>query len=150
MVEHFLKGTPLNAAGGDAQIHDLITVETSEGLGTSITLEQLSALAKSHYGLQGTVLENTSIESIKTALAAGKPVIVGAAGKELAQPYFTAGGPNYHMLVIVGYDGTDFITNDPGVRQGRDFRYSQSNLFQAIHNWNPANIDQGQKSMLTF
>ena len=39
------------------------------------------------------------------------------------------------MLVIIGYDHNDFITNDPGTRRGQEYRYNQDVLLNAIHNW---------------
>jgi uncharacterized protein YvpB len=87
---------------------------------------------------------------IKDELANGRPVIVGAAGKILPNPNFRNGGPNYHMLVVIGYDKNGFITNDPGTRKGQDFRYSFSDLFNAIHNWESNNILNGLKEYLVF
>jgi len=88
--------------------------------------------------------------NIKKEIAAGHPVIVPAAGKVLPNPNFTNGGPNYHMLLIIGYDQTDFITNDPGTRNGKNFRYTYDGLINAIHDWNPNNILDGRKAVLVF
>ena len=76
---------------------------------------------------------------IKTAIAAGHPVIIPSAGRELGNPNFTGEGPIYHNLVIRGYtaDGK-FITNDPGTRKGEQYVYEQSVIMNAIHDWVPA------------
>jgi len=91
------------------------------------------------YGLKVELLPNPTITQIKTAVAAGHPVIVPAAGRELGNPNFTAPGPIYHNLVIRGYtkDGK-FITNDPGTRKGEAYIYDQDVLMSAIHNWVPS------------
>ena len=68
---------------------------------------------------------------VRPDLEAGVPV----AGRELGNPYFSGGGPWYHMLVITGYDGNRFITNDPGTKRGEDYKYSADVLIEAIHDW---------------
>lgn len=37
------------------------------------------------------------------------------------------------MTLIVGYSGSDFITQDPGTRYGEHYRYNQDLLVNAIH-----------------
>lgn len=90
------------------------------------------------YGLKTELLVDPTIAQIKAAIAAGHPVIVPAAGRELGNPNFTAPGPIYHNLVIRGYtkDGK-FITNDPGTRKGKQYVYAQSVVMAAIHDWVP-------------
>ena len=58
-------------------------------------------------------------------------------------------GPLYHMLVVKGYtkDGT-IITNDPGTRRGADFLYDPDALFNAVHDWNGGNVNEGAKVMV--
>jgi hypothetical protein len=98
----------------------------------------------------GRVVHDVTINSIKTEIAAGRPVIIPAAGKVLPNPNFKDGGPNYHMLVVKGYDANGFITNDPGTRLGENFRYTYDALINAIHDWDPTNILNGQKAFLVF
>ncbi len=96
------------------------------------------------------LIENPTIEDIKAALAAGKPVLVPAAGRALGNPYFQQPGPLYHMLVIKGYtsDGK-FIVNDPGTRRGADFLYDQTVIMNAMHDWrSDRNIDLGKKVII--
>lgn len=78
-----------------------------------------------------------TVEDIKVELSKGNLVIIPADGQKLGNPYFTAPGPERHMLLIKGYDPKtrQFITNDPGTRQGKDFRYSESVLFSAIRDY---------------
>lgn len=95
------------------------------------------------------IIVNPSITDIKLALSQGKTVIVPAAGRQLGNPYYTQPGPLYHMLVIKGYtkDGK-FITNDPGTRRGADFIYEPDVLWNAIHDWNGGNVNEGRKVMI--
>jgi hypothetical protein len=39
------------------------------------------------------------------------------------------------MLVITGYNGDTFVTNDPGTRNGFNYKYSYSTLEAANGNW---------------
>lgn len=91
------------------------------------------------YDLKVELIVNPSITQIKTAIAAGHPVIVPSAGRELGNPNFKTPGPIYHNLVIRGYTkDSKFITNDPGTRKGEEYLYDQYVLMAAIHDWVPA------------
>jgi len=114
---------------------------------------QTARLLKDYFGYKNVaVTYNINIEDIKKELAAGRPVIVPAAGKLLGNPYFRGGGPDYHMLVIKGYtkDGF-FITNDPGTRRGADYLYKFDKLYQAIDDWDSQKAAlSGRKAMIVI
>ncbi|MFH0892501.1 MAG: C39 family peptidase [Candidatus Falkowbacteria bacterium] len=80
-------------------------------------------------------------DDIKNELALGHPVIVPADGRKLGNPFYTPPGPERHMLIIKGYDPVEkeFITNDPGTRQGKDYRYGEELLFEAIKDYPTGN-----------
>ena len=80
---------------------------------------------------------NITAEDIKAALAQGKLVLVPLNGQKLGNPNFTPPGPDRHMLVIIGYDAKhdEFITNDPGTRKGKGYRYKTSVLESALFNY---------------
>lgn len=150
MLKHFNTGTSISEKQTiEDEITNLISWEEQNGYGPSITLEELSKIAKIKFNLNGTVKVAT-IEDIKTEIAGGNPVIIGAAGKILPNPNFRNGGPNYHMLVIKGYNSTQFITNDPGTRLGENFVYKYDDMINAIHDWDPDNILNGAKKYLVF
>ena len=152
MVKYFLdkKNIP-SLEIADKEIKDLVGYQEKNNYGISISLEDLNKIANDYYKMTtGIVKNNITIDDIKMELTLGHPVIVPAAGKMLANPNFTNGGPVYHMLVITGYDENGFITNDPGTRKGQNFRYSFDNLFNAIHDFDANNILNGQKSILVF
>lgn len=96
------------------------------------------------------VIYDMTIDDMKAVLAKGIPIIVPAAGRELGNIYFQNPGPIYHMLVIVGYDGDEFITNDPGTRRGEGYRYDQNILYSAIHDLTDdiEQISTGRKAMI--
>ncbi len=76
-------------------------------------------------------------EDIINELVNGNLIIVPSNGKALGNPNFTAGGPDRHMLVVKGYNRntSQFITNDPGTRQGENYRYNKEVLFNAVRDY---------------
>ncbi len=78
-----------------------------------------------------------SSDDLVRILQSNKLIIAPMDGQMLNNPNFTAPGPERHMLVISGYDIStkQFITQDPGTRNGRNFRYTSSNLWQSIRDY---------------
>jgi len=152
MVRHFLTGTPIGTPEqADQEITDLVHWEEQHGYGPSITLAQLNQVAAGYYGLtHGRVVALSNPDELRQAVAAGQPLILGMAGKQLPNPYFSSGGPNYHMLVVKGYDATGFLTNEPGTWHGDGFHYDYGVFFTAVHDWNAQNILLGAKEYLVF
>lgn len=115
------------------------------------TAAQSVRMAKEYYGHSNTYVKyDITAEDIKIEIAAGNPVIVPAAGRLLKNPYYTAPGPIYHHLVIIGYTSTEFITNDVGTRHGLGFHFPITRVMDAIHDWagNRDNILDGRKAMI--
>lgn len=152
MYYHFMNGTDIESPDtAEKEIQDLVAFEEKNGYAVDVTTTQLNEIASKYYGMKtGRVIKNATMDDIKREVASGRPVIVPAAGKMLDNPNFKDGGPVYHMLVIKGYDKDGFITNDPGTRKGEYFRYSFDNLYNAIHDWDPSNIQNGGKNVLVF
>ncbi len=152
MARHYIEGTEIESTdSADQEISDLISFEESKGLGTSITLNQLNLVAKEYYGMDsGQIISNVTSDILKDVLAESKVVILPAAGKLLNNPNFKNGGPNYHMLVVKGFDQSNFITNDPGTRKGEGYQYDPGTLINALHDWNSENILNGEKNILVF
>ncbi len=153
MLKYFFgKNSHISKKKGEKEIQELVAYETKNGYGPSISLEELVRIAEKHYGMKSARIEsaNAAEENIKKEIASGRPVILPAAGKILPNPNFRNGGPNYHMLVVKGYDARGFITNDPGTRKGENFRYSFSDLMNAIRDWNAEDIYQGRRAYLVF
>lgn len=151
MMVHFLKNTSIDSQEQmEKEIQDLVSWETAHGYKQDVTMKELAQIAKNYYGLNTTTKYDITVDDIRTELASDHPVIVPAAGKILPNPNFRNGGPNYHNLVITGYDYQEFITNDPGTRNGENFRYSYESLFNAIHDYNSENMFLGPKAYLVF
>ena len=73
-------------------------------------------------------------EDIKAELYKGNLVIVPTDGQLLNNPNYTPPGPTTHNLVVIGYDfeSKEFITNDPGTRNGKQYRYDEDVLERAL------------------
>lgn len=115
------------------------------------TVAETAVILKEYYQINHVELvEDPSVNDLKEAVAAGRLVIVPAAGRLLGNPYYTPPGPLYHMVVIKGYTaGGKFITNDPGTRRGADFLFDEQVVMNAIHDWrSDGHIDQGRKVAL--
>ena len=80
------------------------------------------------------VKKDITIKEIISYLEKGKVVIVPTDGRLLKNPYFTAPGPERHMVLIKGYNYQTkrFITNDPGTKRGENYQYSEKVLYSAI------------------
>ncbi len=114
------------------------------------TTEETAVILKEYFNIKKIeVIYDPTINQIKEAVAAGKAVIVPAAGRQLPNPNFRSPGPLYHMLVVKGYtaDGK-LITNDPGTRLGADFIYEPEALMNAMHDWNNGDVENGQKVII--
>lgn len=81
------------------------------------------------------------VEDVIVELEKGNLVIAPFNGQILDNPYYTAPGPDRHMLVIIGYDydTEEFITNDPGTRQGEKFRYKKDVLYNSLRDYPTGN-----------
>ena len=101
------------------------------------------------YGLSAEVVD-MSEDTIKQALTDKRLVVFPAQGQKLGNPNFTPPGPIYHMLVITGYDATNFITNDPGTRRGLNYKYTYDTLYEAAGSWSHEdyNVDLTNKQII--
>lgn len=69
-------------------------------------------------------------------------------GKELGNPYFSNGGPLYHVLLVKGYKYPDkIITNDVGTKNGANYIYTWDVLKSAMHDF-ATPIQDGEKKIL--
>lgn len=90
---------------------------------------------------QAEVMPAASPDDIVGALQGGSLVIAPMDGQALGNPYYTAPGPERHMLLVVGYDPEtgEFITNDNGTRRGQGYRYGKSHFFRAVRDYPTGN-----------
>ncbi len=132
-------------------IQDLVQFQKKRyGFFESTTAKETTRFIKDKWGYTtADLIENPTLAQMKKELAAGFPIIVPAAGRQLGNPNFKRPGPLYHMLVIKGYTADGWIiTNDPGTRRGADYRYRPNGLLNAIHDWNGGKVESGRKVMI--
>lgn len=151
MMDKFYKGQSFaNASETEDEIKNIVDFEEHKlNFHLDTDAQETAQVLNNYFGYQNVrVVDNITVNDIKKELAQGRPVIVPAAGRMLGNPYYRQPGPLYHMLVVKGYTETKFITNDPGTRRGKDFTYSFDTLYNAIHDWNNGNVNEGKKTMI--
>ena len=118
----------------------------------STTVAQIKKLADAYFEgkISAKIIDNPTAENIEAEVAAGNPVIVPLAGRDIGNSNFTPPGPVYHMLVIKGYDSKNFITNDVGTRKGNSYTYKKEVIMRNIHDWNEKDIHLGGKRVLVL
>jgi len=120
----------------NSQILDIVAFENKTfGYNADTNAVDVVRIFKEHFNQQHVSLqENITTADIINELQKGNVVLVPAFGQVLGNPNYTAPGPIGHMLVIVGYDtaAKQFITNDPGTKHGKNYRYDENVLFNAI------------------
>ena len=86
---------------------------------------------------RGVLMYDFTITDIKTELAKGNILISPMNGQALGNPNCTGAGPERHFLAIIGYDDATgmFTTNDPGTRNGKNYRYTYATLFAAMRDY---------------
>ena len=142
----------ISAEVADEELIQMIDFEEETlGFDPDISAQETVELIKAYYGYDRVdILTNPTIEELQEQLAAGRPVIVPAAGQLLENPYFTAPGPLYHMLVLRGYTSDYFITNDQGTRRGDGYLYPFETIMQAMHDWNDGDVKNGEKVVIVI
>lgn len=152
MTEYFIQGKELNPTIATSEITLMVDWEKNHGYKEDVTIQELAGIAEAYYNRGVRTFSNTevTVENIKKLISEGYPVIIPAAGKLLKNPHYRGDGPPYHMMVIIGYDEKNFITNDPGTKEGEKYAYSQELLMDAIHDWtgNKDTVTDGKKAMM--
>jgi len=156
MLKYFFSGEELTREVAEEEIQALISFQNeNKGDYRDTTAQETADLFIDFYGEIGEgkklkVVYDFKKDYLKKYLAQGYPIIIPAAGRELGNPNFTAPGPLYHNLVLIGYDGDTIITNDPGTKRGERYEYDVDVIYNAIHDFpgKPENINQGRKAMI--
>ncbi len=152
MVDAYYDGrkTAFGPDEGVKAILDVVAYEDATyGYNKDANADEVMKTANNYFKRPNVEIVEATEANIKAALANGNPVIAPAHGKELLNPNFRNGGPEYHMLVIKGYtkDG-QWITNDPGTRNGPDYLYPKQRLLDAIHDFNARDMKLGRKVVI--
>ena len=152
MAASYIKGETIKDANdADKKLLAIMDFEIKKfGYYEDTNADETAVILTNYFGISKVeVVSNPTIETIKSALAEGRAVIVPLAGRELGNPFFQNPGPLFHMIVIKGYTQSgNFITNDPGTRRGADYVYKDDVIMNAIHDWNGGNVYGGRKVMI--
>ena len=138
----------------EKELQNLIEYQIKErGTFYDTDIKTTKKIGEEYYKMRNLkILENFTINDLKKELVGGNIILIPTAGRELKNPNFTAPGPLYHNLVIIGYDDEKkvFITNDPGTRRGKKYEYKQQLLYDAIHDFSEKKekILQGKRKAL--
>lgn len=131
--------TPYSKDEATAELEKMFAYE-QEYYGQAYDLSAIDTTQffRDYYGAKDvSVVYDITANDIVLALSEGKLVILPSNGQALGNPYFTAPGPQRHMLVITGYNQKkkEFITNDPGTRRGEDYRYTYDTLIASVRDY---------------
>ncbi len=139
MAMHWVKGTSLTSTLGEKEVEALSLYQKKQG-GTYIdrSASDVGKLIKEYYGYSNVRAQfDITKKDIIQALKSGAVVIVPVNGRKLKNPFFTQPGPDRHMLLVIGHDSSkkQFITNDPGTRRGKGYRYNEQVLESALRDY---------------
>ena len=150
MVVEYFNGnhqSNLETDYADKEILDLIAWEEANGYSVDLTAWEVADVLQKRYKLKEEAVPYDA-NLIRDSIKNGKLVILPAAGRLLGNPYFRQPGPLYHMLVVKGFEGNEFITNDPGTKRGLSYRYTEEALVYAVHDWNGGEVEAGKQVMI--
>ncbi len=155
MADAFFKQLPdLKAEYVEKQIRLLTEWENKNlGYNKDTTAQETAKMIANVYGLKTKLVQNFTVEDLKTELAQNHLIIIPTAGKLLNNPFYTPPGPLYHMLLIKGYtENEKFITNDPGTKRGLNYTYEFKTLFSAAADWdhNLNNINNNKIAIIIW
>ena len=150
MVERYLRGVPLSLDDMDAEILKMVSWQTEHyGFFKDSNTAETVRLAEAFYPhLTVSAHYEVTADDIVAALAQGTPVVVLVDGRRLGNPHYVQPGPDKHALIIKGLVDGQFITNDPGTRQGADFVYPIDTVMQAMTDYDGQTAGTRTKSMI--
>lgn len=141
----------LNREQYNAELLRLVDWEMEEfGAYEHTDVDQTQKMIEENYDLKTEIVENPSFEDMQEILAKGHLILAPMAGKVLMNPNFLNGGPDYHMVVIKGYDRlkNHIVTNDVGTRNGEDYVYTWDVIHAALHDFHPTNMLLGEPRII--
>ncbi|PKM91296.1 hypothetical protein CVU82_01710 [Candidatus Falkowbacteria bacterium HGW-Falkowbacteria-1] len=118
-------------------ISDWLKKKYGESRDTSAQ-DTLDWIFKDYFQYDQVVLKkDVTINDIVEELSKGHLVLAPMNGQIVHNPNYRPPGPGQHMMVIRGFDPTteEFITNDPGTRNGESYYYDKTILYNAIRDY---------------
>lgn len=152
MVSSFYQNEPIKRDAAIAHIKEIFKVKNAEfKVSADESLETITELIKTlELPWSTTLVVDPTAEDLKKELALNRPIIVPVFAPSLWDANFKGDGPDYHVLVLIGYDDKkgEFIANDPGTANGEGRRFLYAKFMNAIHDLNSKNYKAGQKAVL--
>ncbi|OGH58862.1 MAG: hypothetical protein A2725_03890 [Candidatus Magasanikbacteria bacterium RIFCSPHIGHO2_01_FULL_33_34] len=140
MVDFFYAKNTFTTESAKTEILKIINIK-NKFIGESLdeNAKTILTLINNFLPWEAHIKANPTLEELKYEIDNDRPIILPVHGRYLYNPFFKNGGPDYHTLVISGYDDStkEFITQEPGTRYGLDFRYSYDTIMNAIHDFLP-------------
>lgn len=149
----YLIGKKPSLADYDQELFKLKTLEERQfGVWKSNPIADIQKLSDAYFEgkIESKIIDNPTARQIETEIAAGHPVIIPLAGRDIGNPNYRQPGPIYHMLVVKGYDEKFFITNDVGTRKGDSYVYRKEVIMRNMFDWNEKDIHLGEKRVLVL
>ncbi len=140
MVDAFYGKRTLTRATGTTAIRLALKLrEHRHGKSLDESAEVMKDIINSYYPWEASVVRNPTLEQIMEEIKNGRPVIALTHGKALGNPRFQQGGPDYHTIVLSGFNEPtkEFITQEPGTSIGQNHRYSFTTVMNALHDFVP-------------
>jgi len=137
MAMAWVRGDKLDPKSADDEINNIAKYE-EDTIGTfhdTSAFDTIETIFKGYFEYDNVeVRYRIGKQEIIKELMAGNLVIVPTRGQLLGNPNYTPPGPITHNIVVIGYDikTKKFITNDPGTRNGRGYRYDEDVLEGAL------------------
>ncbi len=140
MAVSWSRGVSISAAQAKQSIIDMSEFQRSAYgyfIDTSAA-DTYQRLLMEYLGHREAVLhQEVDAHDIIDSLADGQVVLVSVNGQKLDNPNFQGNGPLRHMIVVYGYDEVhgEFMTHEPGTRQGSGWRYAFATLQSAMNDY---------------
>lgn len=148
MVHYWLKNERPSLAAYDTELLKLIRWQEARGYGISEGIEEMKQIAHDYFSMSTTIKTVDSADQLRTILDNGTAIIFPADGRLLRNPNFRDGGPPFHVLVLKGHSDSYFIGNDPGTRNGENYRYHEDIIMEALGNWDGSRVDRNDRRVL--
>lgn len=115
------------------------------------TMAQTDQMINELLHLKTKIHENPTLDTIKKILADGHFIVLPLAGQELGNPYFSNGGPVYHVVVAKGYTKDNkIITHDVGTKRGENYVYDWATIDAALHDYAEPITDGARRVIEVF
>jgi hypothetical protein len=132
MAHNYAIGRKITMQEANDEIFELVDWQVDEfGDEHDIHADEVKQMLEGFYGHDDVrVIQNATINDLKSELSQGFPVIVPSIAKYLKNPRYY--DQDYHMFLIVGYTQDKIIAHDNGTTWGENYPYPYDDFMQAL------------------